>query len=63
MKTRQDSTGREVCDIEFSQCWGRDTDTHVLSATYLDDVSPVGKDELAKLFLGECLCRDCVRGL
>lgn len=59
--TRQDSTGRVVCDIEFD---GRYPDTFISRGTYLDDGSRVPDEELDWMTFtasrnGECLCSQC----
>lgn len=52
----RDSTGREVCDLEFD---GRGVDRFIAKATYLDDGTDVPEDELEWMAKGECLCWDC----
>ncbi len=51
-----DSTGREVCDLEFD---GRGKETYIMKATYLDDGSDVPEDELYEMGKGECFCYGC----
>lgn len=53
----KDSTGREVCDLEFD---GHGKESYIAKASYLDDGSDVPEDELDFIGQGECFCLDCM---
>jgi hypothetical protein len=52
----RDSTGREVCDLEFD---GKGKETYIAKATYLDDGSDVPEHELDFISDGVCFCLIC----
>lgn len=52
----RDSTGRDMCDLEFD---GRGEETYIAKASYLDDGTDVPEEELNTIGEGDCFCFNC----